>query len=456
MKFLLRAWRLKALALLALLFSVSACSLPTFFASSTPQPATPASATSQPRPMPGILAAVEDTTARLEIFTWWLSGNDAAAFDALVVAMNQQYPSVLVVNATAANGGVAAAQPALQTRLQIGAPVDTWQVRAGAELREQYVRTGCVEAIDDLYEKNGWNTTLPQGLIELLQVDGKSYLAPVTVNRGNSLWYNKKLLTNNGIEIGDTLSVEQFLDAAETLKAAGIPALCMGDAVRLPAVQLFENTLLSVLGAERYKGLWDGGVAFDDAAVKQAITLYTQLLDYQNDDHATLSWDGAMKLLIEGKCAFHSTGDWAYAKFVAAGKKEGEDFGWVSYPGTDNAFMAIVEGFVLGKNAPDRASVQQWLSVVGDSTSQQSFNLLKGAICPRIDCDRKQFSAYHQSVMDSFAQATIVPSLAYGIAAPARFLNDFNKALEKFLSNQDIDLFSNALVEAANSAKFAQ
>ena len=44
--------------------------------------------------------------------------------------------------------------------------------------------------------------------------------------------------------------------------------------------------------------------------------------DYLNPDHSTLSWDQAVKALMEGKVAFNSMGDWADGEFLKAQMKE--------------------------------------------------------------------------------------------------------------------------------------
>ena len=37
-----------------------------------------------------------------------------------------------------------------------------------------------------------------------------------------------------------------------------------------------------------------------------------KMLNYQNRDHSALSWDQAVKAVMEGRCAFTSMGDWTY------------------------------------------------------------------------------------------------------------------------------------------------
>jgi glucose/mannose transport system substrate-binding protein len=440
-------------AILILALALSACAAP-----AAPAPA----AGEQPTAEGGEAAdeaadeAAAGATGELEVFSWWTSGGEAAALDALFQAYSAQYPDVEIINATVAGGGGSAARGVLQTRLAGGDVPDTWQVHPGFELLGQYVDPDYVAPLTSIYESEGWNDVVPEALVGLMTKDGEVYQVTVGVHRGNGLWYNKTLLADNGIEIGETLSADEFLAAAETLKAAGVPALCVGDSGIWATAQLFENTLLGTIGPEKYVGLWDGSVSFDDPDVKVAMETYGKMLDYQNDDHSALSWDQAVKKLMEGGCAFSSMGDWAYGEFVNAGLKDNEDFGWVSHPGSAGAFMIVADGFVLGNGAPDQENTMNWLKVVGSKEAQEAFNPLKGSICARTDCDRAKFGVYHNWSMDSFANDALVPSVVHGSAAPADFQQALNDAVTSFVVDRNVDAFSSALVAAAQSSGFGQ
>lgn len=400
--------------------------------------------------------AFAQPSGKLEVFSWWTSGGEAAALDALFQVYNANYPDVEIINATVAGGGGSAARGVLQTRLTGGEPPDTWQVHPGYELLGQYVAPGFVKPITSLYEEEGWAEVFPPALIDMMTQDGEIYQVTVGVHRGNGFWYNKPLLEENGITVGETMSVDEFFDAAETLAANGVTPLCVGDNGVWASAQLFENTLLGVIGPEMYMGLWDGSVSFDDPKVKEAMEVYGRMLDYQNEDHAALSWDQAVKKLMEGGCAFNSMGDWAYGEFVNAGLEDNVDFGWVSHPGTAGSFMIVADGFVLAEGAPNEEATIAWLKTMGSKEAQEAFNPLKGSICARTDCDRDKFGPYHNWSMDSFASDALVPTVVHGSAAPADFQQALNDAVTLFIVDRDVDAFAQALVDAAAASGFGQ
>src|SRR5215218_7007417 len=105
-------------------------------------------------------------TGDVEIFSWWTSGGEAAALDELFKAFKATNPDANLVNAAIAGGGGGAALGVLQTRLAGNNPPDSWQVHVGRELFDRYVIPGYTEPVTDLYESEGWNSVIPQGLID--------------------------------------------------------------------------------------------------------------------------------------------------------------------------------------------------------------------------------------------------------------------------------------------------
>jgi glucose/mannose transport system substrate-binding protein len=393
---------------------------------------------------------------KLEVFSWWTSGGEADALNALFKEFAKRNPTAEIINATVAGGGGTNAKAVLQTRLAGGDPPDTWQVHPGNELLGQYLEPGYVDPITDLYTSEGWDKVMPKGIVEQMSKDGQVYGVLCGVHRGSTLWYNKKVLDKQGITVGATMTSDEFFKIADQLKAAGITPLCVGDSNIFATAQLFENTLLGTIGPEKYLQLWTGALSFDAPEVKQAMATYGKMLDYQNSDHSALSWDQAVKKLMEGECVFNSMGDWAYGEFVKAGQKDNVDFGWMSHPGTDGSFMVVADGFVLAHNAPDKENTQEWLRAIGSKEGQEAFNPLKGSIPARTDVDRAKFGVYHNWSMDSFAKDVVTPTVVHGSAAPAAFQQALFDAVTSFVVDKNVDAFAAALVKAAQDSGFAK
>ena len=397
----------------------------------------------QPTPSP-------DAEAKLEIFSWWTSGGEAAGLDQLFAAFKATSPNVEIVNAAVAGGAGSNAKIALQPRLSGGQPPDSWQSHPGQELFNLYVDPGYTETVTALFEEQGWNDAYPQGLIDQVVKDNEKYLVPVGIHRGNVMFYNKKVLSDNGIEVGDTLSWDQFKTAADTLKAAGVPALGLGDKDTFAAPMFFENQLLGVLGPEAYVGLWDGKTPWSDAKVTTAIEDFAWVIDYLNPDHAALTWDGALDVVISGKAAFTSMGDWAWGNVV--NQKVEDQIGYVTHPGTDGAYVTVVDGFTLPKGAPDPVNSANWLRTVGSVSAQEAFAPYKGCIPARTDIDKSKFSGYFTWSIDALASVPSVPSMAHGAAASPQFQQAIFDATVSFLVDKDVAAYQKALEQGASDA----
>ena len=392
------------------------------------------------------LAAAQDGST-LEVFSWWTSPGEAPALQSLFDAYAAANPGVEIINAAVAGGAGVNAQAVLQTRLQGNQPPDSWQTHPGRELLDQYVIPGYTEPISDLYVSEGWLDVIPEGLVQQTMWEDEQYSIPVGVHRGNGFWYNRQVMADNGVEVGDTMSVDEFFAAADTLQAAGIPALALAMKDTFPGAQLFENTLLGVVGPEMYDALFRGEADWGEQGVRDAADTTARMLDYVNEDFSALSWDQATASIIEGRAGFNSMGDWAYGEVVA--KDAVDNIGWVSHPGTAGSFVLVVDSFTLPVGAPNAENAREWLTILGSLEAQEVFNPLKGSIAPRTDVNREIFSPYHQWSMDSFANDALVPSCAHGQASSPAFKQAFYDAGVAFVTDKDVESFVLLLQDAA-------
>jgi glucose/mannose transport system substrate-binding protein len=392
---------------------------------------------------------VEFALPKLEVFSWWTSGGEAAALNALFDVYKKQYAGVGIINATVAGGSGSGARPVLQTRLAVNNPPDTWQSHPGLELLSQYVTPGYCEPITELYQSAGWEKAFPKALVNLVSQDGNAYAVLTGVHHGNVLWYNKKLLDQNGIKVSENMTFDEFFAICDKLKAAGISAIGVGDSGIWASSQLFENTLLGVVGPQGWADLFTGKMKWDDPKVRQAMTYFAKMQEYINPDHASLTWDQAVKELMDGKVAFNSMGDWADGEFIKANLKEKVDFGWVNHPGTGGSFLIVADGFTLAKGAPHKESAIAWLKSIGSKEAQEAFNPLKGSIPARTDVDKSKFDGYHQWSMEEFAKDKLLPSCVHGEAAPEAFQKALNDAVAVFVADKNVENFATALVQEA-------
>lgn len=402
--------------------------------------------------MPGIsLAAQEgEFEDQLEVFSWWTAGSEAAGLEKLFDAFLEVAPDVEIVNAAVAGGAGSNAQAALQTRLAGGEPPDSWQSHLAKELDARYVDPGYCEPIDDIWEEEGWMDVIPQGLIDQSTIGDAKYIIPVGVHRGNVVFFNKEMLAEHGVEVGEELSIDDFFTIADTLKEAGIPALALGSKDGFETPQLLENCLAARLGAEGYNGLWDGSTDWGSDEVLAACEDVVRMLGYVNEDHPALTWDGAMSMILEGTAGFTTMGDWAYGNAVVAGVED--QIGYAAHPGTSGMYISVVDGFVLPANVPHPNNARAWLKAVGSAEAQLSFAPDKGCIPARTDVDASSLNEYGQWSAADFAADDVLASNAHGAAAYPQFQSAIAEACVNMLVTLDAEMFHMELTDAANAA----
>lgn len=387
-------------------------------------------------------------TARLEIFSPWTTGGEAAGLFKLYDLYNQDHPNVEIVNATVAGGAGSNAEAVLKTRMLSGDPPDSFQVRIGRELIDPWAASGYMDNLDNLYKSEAWDKVFPKGVLEILFWEGHYWSVPVNIHRANVLWYNKKIFADNNLQPPKTM--DDFVRVAEALKAKGITPLALGDTSIWASTQLFETVLIGTMGADKYKGLWTGQTDWNGPEVKQALDNFKKMLNYVNQDHSSLSWDQANDLVLNGKAAMTIMGDWVDADNLA--KKKADVEAWVPAPGNDGVYDAVSDSFGLPKQARDRQNTIDWLKLIGSKRGQEAFTPGTGAICARTDCDPTLSSPYAQSAMQDWTKNTIVPSLAQDSAASEAWVTAIHGIIAVFVSKRDIAITQNSLVKACVDA----
>jgi len=395
-----------------------------------------------------MLSACGGGAKKVEVFSWWTGGGEAAGLEAMIKVFNAKNPNVEFINAAVAGGAGTNARAVLATRLQAGDPPDSWQGHAGQELIGTYVAGKQIQPLNDLYESEGWLKVMPETLIPLISDGGNIYSVPVNIHRANVLWYNPKVLSDNGVAVPTT--VDEWFAAMDTLQAAGVTPLALGE--QWTKMHLMETVLLGTLGADKYNGLWDGSTDWGGADVKAGLDNFQKALTYTNSDSASLTWQDASQLVINGDAAFNVMGDWAEGYFRELGKTPNTDYGWAPTPGSSGVFQFLSDSFVLAVGAPDEEGAMDWLKVAGSKEGQEAFNPVKGSICARTDCDKNLFGVYLQSAMDDWASNTVVGSLTHGVVANDSWKSEIDTALGLFIQDGNVDGFQSALVAACASS----
>jgi glucose/mannose transport system substrate-binding protein len=388
----------------------------------------------------------------LEIFSWWTSGGEVEALNALYEIYSAQYPDVEIQNAALSGGAGQGGnmKALLETRMMGGQPPDSFQVHLGRELIDSHVIPGRMEPLDWLYEEAGFNEVFPQELIDIASYDGKPWSVPVNIHRSNVLWYRTDKLEAAGVEAPTTW--DEFFTVAEALKTAGIPALAVAENEPNFSGHVFECVLNAVLDPDQYRGLFNGATAWDDPGVTEALEILNRAYDYANPDYLSTSWgDINDRFVADDGPAMMIMGDWTHGVLMS---KAFTNYRWSASPGTEGKFVVLSDSFGLPVGAPHRDNAVNFLKICGSREGQDAFNPIKGSIPGRTDPDLSVYDEYLLSAMEDFKSNTLVASIQHGAAAKQSFVLDYAIAINILATTRDVTQAQAELVRAAENAEF--
>jgi glucose/mannose transport system substrate-binding protein len=399
------------------------------------------------------LADIAASGSVLEIFSWWTTGGEVEALDALYEIFSAQYPDVEIRNAALAGGAGQGGniKALLEARMMGGHPPDSFQVHLGRELIDSHVIPGRMEPLDWLYEEEGLNDLFPQQLIDIASYDGKPWSVPLNIHRSNVLWYRTDKFEQVGVKPPATW--DEFFAVAEAFKAAGVPALAASESEPNHSGHMFESVLNAVMEPDQYRGLFNGSTAWGDLAVTEALEILNRAYEYANEDYLTTApseiWD---RFTAGNGPAMHINGDWAHGALVAKGFT---NYRWTPSPGTEGTFIVLSDSFGLPVGAPHRDNAVAFLRICASRKGQDAFNPIKGSIPARTDPDLSLYDEYLLSAMEDFASDTLVPSIQHGAAAKQSFVLEYATALSTLANTRDVARAQAELVKAAEEAGFA-
>ena len=289
-------------------------------------------------------------------------------------------------------------------------------------------------------------------ILRSLMRDGRPYGVPTGAHRGNVLWFNKALLERAGVSAPSAgYTLDAFLADLEKVKASGAAPLCLGGQDRFTTVELFENTLLSVIGGSGYKDVVDDEFDWRGDRAQTALERFGEMLRYTDPQASGLTWDAATKKLASGGCAFESMNDSAFGELVAAGAKEDEDFGSTAFPGTGASFLAVIDVFVVATEAKNAKNALGFLGNVNKPAAQLRFSESKGSVPVVRDVDVASLTGYQRASSEALWNSPVLLSIAHGEAMSPEFVEGFYGAVSTYVRTRDADAFADDLEDAVSN-----
>ena len=160
----------------------------------------------------------------------------------------------------------------IQAKIASHSPPDLFTWWTGRTFRE-LVATGDIAPLDDVRAQMIASGQYVKSTQDLFKLDGKTYAVPLSVARWVVL-YNKKMFADNGLSEPKTW--DDLMAAAAKLKAAGVTPFDATVQEGWRGFIWFEELMIRT-DPQAYKGLHDGTVPYDGAAVQKAFQLWSDL-----------------------------------------------------------------------------------------------------------------------------------------------------------------------------------
>jgi alpha-glucoside transport system substrate-binding protein len=257
----------------------------------------------------------------------------------------------------------------LATAVQGGNPPDLATIAQPGTIRE-YADSGELQPID--FAEDTIAANYQQSAVDLGTIDGTLYSFLFKGANKSTVWYNVPLFEDAGVEAPETW--DDFLAAAETIKASGVPAYSIGGADGWTLTDLFENIYLRTAGPDKYDQLAAHEIPWTDQSVKDALAEMAKI--FSDTDNIAGGTQGALQTDFptsvtnafsdNPKAAMVLEADFVEGEIVNSTNAEPETgFNVFNFPSINDSPLSVVGGgdqVVMFKDSPASRALVEYLA----------------------------------------------------------------------------------------------
>lgn len=225
---------------------------------------------------------------------------------------------------------------AVRTSLGTNNAPDVFMSWGSADIKQAVDSKAIMPLTDFIKEDPKLKSSFLQNVFDEEVIGGDAYGIPMRGVAPTFLFYNKKVLADNGLQPPKTWA--ELASQSKTLADAGVTPVAVGGADKWPTQMWFQYAFAREIGNEQVaKGLAGAKDVWSSAGSKKALTDLKDLIDEgtfgKSFDSVGYSNNGTTALLSQGKAAYELMGTWNYATLAAAAPDFAKnDLGWVAFP----------------------------------------------------------------------------------------------------------------------------
>ncbi len=296
-----------------------------------------------------------------------------------------------------------------------------------------FVNAGLFEDVSDLW--TGLDNL--KSARSSMTIDGKQWGMPYTYYQWG-VYYRKDLFDQHNIS--PPTSWSELVAAAAELKSNGITPFTIGTRYLWTTGGWFDYLNLRQNGYEFHMDLTAGKVKWTDPRVGDVFDRWDELVKpgYFLENHASYSWQEALKFMIDGKAAMYLMGNFAVAPLREAGLSD-DQLGFFQFPAIDPSLPlaedAPTDTFHIPVNAGNKADARKFLAFLATPAAQTKVNKTLGQLPVNSQAsveNDKFLRAGFKMLSNSYALAQF-----FDRDAPAEMAQEGMKAFQRYMVKPD-------------------
>lgn len=290
-----------------------------------------------------------------------------------------------------------------------------------------------------------WASTFIEGMEDQVTFNGKQYAIPIQF-AVSAVFYNTELFDQAGVKAEDIKTWDDFLEACQTLKDAGItPLVLPGEVNSGWAISLFTGQLVQrIAGEEIYepiKNLEKDSTFMQDAFLKAGeMTLDLVKKGYVQDTYLGDSVDMNYATFKQGGAAMQCQGSWAIGNYNGDDSQVIGKVAVFPFPeveggkGDPGKWMGKTDNVTISKNAQDNDRALLWVKYLsGEDFQRKTAEEVGKFPTTKVDYDPAKCSSEVSAVLNISKDSTgVYPYVDEALGNT--FGTEWNTCLSAFLT----------------------
>lgn len=267
-----------------------------------------------------------------------------------------------------------------------GNPPDVF-FEANVRNRRDFLKRGLIHDFTEFYNTMNVEDQLPQAVQNAIRVDGMVTNAPLAIHIDGTIFYNKQVAADCGIDPTAWNSLDEMFNDFDAIRAKGYIPLAIGGQ-KWQIGYLFHAMAAHVSG-ELYDAIWSYEPQreyLDSPEMRELLAIMRRIQENTDEGSPNRNWNDTTNLVITGKALMQLHGDWMKGEFVGAGQQIGVDYDSMIAPGSKGVAVTVDEwAFLAPKTEQKEKTLNALFEVVYDKELQQAFSSIKGSTPIRLD-----------------------------------------------------------------------